>query len=185
LLQGTSQAVPARRFSMARPAGVEREGVIAIDGMEFSPKTLVAIPIETKGESELALAAIDMGSTGTAGPGIGAAAPVIEAKRSGSIRAQRVREAVLPVRAFSLPGSGKETDAPTALESAATGLDEETRSLLSLIGREAITLDALAEKARRKPRFRNAAAHRLLAGLLELELKGRVKRMPGALFRLT
>jgi DNA processing protein len=168
LLLGTSQAVPARRFSMARPAaGEEHEGVAAA------------------GEPASALAAIGMGSTGTAGPGIVDAAPASGAKGSGSIRAQRVREAVLPVRAFSLPGSGRETDAPTALESAATGLDEETRSLLSLIGREAITLDALAEKARRKPRFRNAAAHRLLAGLLELELKGRVKRMPGALFRLT
>ncbi len=76
-------------------------------------------------------------------------------------------------------------DPPTVLESAAAGLDEEAKSLLSLIGREAITLDAIAEKARRKPRFRDAAAHRLLAGLLELELKGRVKRMPGALFRLS
>ncbi len=82
------------------------------------------------------------------------------------------------------PRPENEIDTPTALESAATGLNEETRSLLSLIGREAITLDAITEKARRKPRFQNAAAHRLLAGLLELELKGRVKRMPGALFRL-
>jgi predicted Rossmann fold nucleotide-binding protein DprA/Smf involved in DNA uptake len=56
--------------------------------------------------------------------------------------------------------------------------------LLSVLGREAQSLDAIAEKARRKPRFRDAKAHRLLTGLLELELKGRVKRMPGALFRL-
>ena len=76
-------------------------------------------------------------------------------------------------------------EAPTALETAAAGLDEEARSLLSLIGREPVTLDAIAEKARSKPRFRNAAPHRLLAGLLELELKGRVKRLPGALFRLS
>jgi DNA processing protein len=72
----------------------------------------------------------------------------------------------------------------TALEAAAAGLDEEARSLLSVLGREAQSLDAIAEKARRKPRFRDAKAHRLLTGLLELELKGRVKRMPGALFRL-
>jgi predicted Rossmann fold nucleotide-binding protein DprA/Smf involved in DNA uptake len=81
--------------------------------------------------------------------------------------------------------AGRGAAAATALESAAAGLDEEARSLLSLIGREAVTLDAIAEKARRKPRFRNAAPHRLLAGLLELEMKGRVKRMPGALFRLS
>jgi DNA processing protein len=73
----------------------------------------------------------------------------------------------------------------TALEAAAAGLDEEARSLLSVLGREAQSLDAIAEKARRKPRFRDAKAHRLLTGLLELELKGRVKRMPGALFRLS
>jgi hypothetical protein len=79
---------------------------------------------------------------------------------------------------------GPGAEGRTALESAAAGLDEEARSLLSLIGREAATLDAIAEKARNRPRFRNAAAHRLLAGLLELELKGRVKRMPGALFKL-
>lgn len=72
----------------------------------------------------------------------------------------------------------------TALEAAAAGLDEEARSLLSILGREAQSLDAIAEKARRKPRFRDAKPHRLLTGLLELELKGRVKRMPGALFRL-
>lgn len=87
-------------------------------------------------------------------------------------------------RSLAPPESEKGIETPTALESAATGLDEETRSLLSLIGREAMTLDAIAEKARCKPRFQNAAAHRLLAGLLALELKGRVKRMPGALFRL-
>jgi len=71
----------------------------------------------------------------------------------------------------------------TVLESAAAGLDREARSLLSLIGREGLSLDSIAEKARSKPGFRDAAAHRLLSGLLELELKGRVKRLPGALFR--
>ena len=37
----------------------------------------------------------------------------------------------------------------------------------------------------RKTRLQDAKPHRLLTGLLELELKGRVKRMPGALFRLS
>lgn len=80
--------------------------------------------------------------------------------------------------------------APTVLETAAADLDEEARSLLSVLEREPMTLDAIAAKARRvpapagAPRLRDAKPHRLLTGLLELELKGRVKRMPGALFRL-
>ncbi|MEO7778112.1 MAG: DNA-processing protein DprA [Fibrobacteria bacterium] len=111
------------------------------------------------------------------GPASGTAGS--EALASGIVSGPRYVDQWIPVKVMAPP------ETHTALESAAAGLDEEARSLLSLIGREAITLDAIAEKARSKPRFRDAAAHRLLAGLLELELKGRVKRMPGALFRLS
>lgn len=86
---------------------------------------------------------------------------------------------------------GPEGPVATALEAAAADLDDEARSLLSVLEREPMTLDAIAAKARRAPapsgsgpRLRDAKPHRLLTGLLELELKGRVKRMPGALFRL-
>ena len=63
------------------------------------------------------------------------------------------------------------------------GLDSETRALLAIMGRKAMTLDAISSQARLLPGLRDAPSHRLLTGLLELELKGKVKRMPGALFR--
>jgi DNA processing protein len=152
LLQGTTQAVPARRFSLAA-VGAGRDGDASRSGPPQS--LLIGVPLELEfGKSWEAVP--DEESAGAAPDGEapdGETAPTVEA--------------------------------PTALETAAAGLDEEARSLLSLIGREPVTLDAIAEKARRKPRFRNAAPHRLLAGLLELELKGRVKRLPGALFRLS
>jgi DNA processing protein len=148
VLQGTSQAVPARRFV---------------------PVAAVASPGAESGTAPAALAPPDLFSSEPAAPG----APV---KALPGLR--DAGAAVVP--AFPDPGSSA-----TALEAAAAGLDEEARSLLSLLGREAQTLDAIAEKARRKPRLRDAKPHRLLTGLLELELKGRVKRMPGALFRLS
>ncbi len=63
------------------------------------------------------------------------------------------------------------------------GLDAETRALLAIMGRKAMTLEAISSQARLLPGLRDAPSHRLLTGLLELELKGKVKRMPGALFR--
>jgi len=145
VLQGTSQAVPARRF---------------LDSPDlFSPEP--------------------------------AASGVAVEALPGPMRADA---AVVPSGWINAPSadahSGQALSAPasssaTALEAAAAGLDEEARSLLSLLGREAQTLDAIAEKARRKTRLQDAKPHRLLTGLLELELKGRVKRMPGALFRLS
>lgn len=145
LLQGTSQAVPARRLGFPARAAQPIAGMEAHGGSRTATGQAASVegPVRSGGASP------------SGGPA--------------------VAELRIPVQGVAMS---------TALESAAAGLDEEARSLLSLIGREAITLDAIAEKARRKPRFRDAAAHRLLAGLLELELKGRVKRMPGALFRL-
>jgi DNA processing protein len=145
LLQGTTQAVPARRFSLAAVgvAGAGRSD--DLPPSEPPEPLLIGVPLE-----------LEFGKSWEAVP-------------DGETRV----------------GDGPAVEAPTALETAAAGLDEEARSLLSLIGREPVTLDAIAEKARGKPRFRNAAPHRLLAGLLELELKGRVKRLPGALFRLS
>ncbi|MDB5106064.1 MAG: protecting protein DprA [Fibrobacteres bacterium] len=153
LLQGTSQAVPSRRFAMiGAGAGEQGSGTGGVSGE----------PLE-----------LAFGDGGTEN-----ASDALDLQPSG-MRAVKTWRAV--------PGKDSDASTPdpsTALEAAAAGLDDEARSLLSLIGREALTLDAIAEKARRKPRFRNTAAHRLLAGLLDLELKGRVKRMPGALFRL-
>jgi len=134
VLQGTSQAVPSRRFLPAAP--------VAADLFSAEPAA-----------SGVAVEALP-------GP-------------------RHADAAVVPTGWTNAPS------AATALEAAAAGLDEEARSLLSLLGREAQTLDAIAEKARRKSRLQDAKPHRLLTGLLELELKGRVKRMPGALFRLS
>lgn len=63
-------------------------------------------------------------------------------------------------------------------------LDEESRALLSFLDRQGRTLEVIAEKARGRPGWTEAKPQRLLSGLLALELKGRVRRMPGALFRL-
>ena len=140
ILEGTSQAVPARRFALPPPAA-----------------------------SAPAIAPIARSRPGR---------PAQEAK---------------PVSLLELPSSetGPMGPAATALEAAAADLDDEARSLLGVLEREPMTLDAIAAKARQAPapasggpRLRDAKPHRLLTGLLELELKGRVKRMPGALFRL-
>lgn len=150
VLQGTSQAVPARRFLNSPDL--------------FSPEPAA---------SGVAVEALP-------GPMRADAAVVpsgwINAPSSDTLSADAHSG-----QALSAPASSS----ATALEAAAAGLDEEARSLLSLLGREAQTLDAIAEKARRKTRLQDAKPHRLLTGLLELELKGRVKRMPGALFRLS
>lgn len=168
LLQGTTAAVPARRFALAAapalavPAGETR-----------GPETAsLGIPLELEFETPSSARPPTPETAEPAGP----ASPETQGWGPRPILTASGRDALK---------AGRGAAAATALESAAAGLDEEARSLLSLIGREAVTLDAIAEKARRKPRFRNAAPHRLLAGLLELELKGRVKRMPGALFRLS
>lgn len=171
VLQGTSQAVPARRFALAVTAPGRYDG----DGVAMDM-------FSEGGESEAEAPIPSLAETDEAAPArISATEPVSQAAQAAP--GSRPADKWIPVQALVIPA--KDTGAPTALESAAAGLDEEARSLLSLIGREAISLDAIAEKARKKPRFRDAAAHRLLAGLLELELKGRVKRMPGALFRLS
>lgn len=165
VLEGTSQAVPSRRFIPA----------------ERVPITARALPASSSdaGEAFPSLPAPDL--PGLPAPDLfspePAACGVVVGAFSGSADADA---AVVPARTARLP----EGISATALEAAAAGLDEEARSLLSVLGREAQSLDAIAEKARRKPRFRDAKPHRLLTGLLELELKGRVKRMPGALFRL-
>ncbi len=200
LLQGTALAVPERRFALTA------RGVMAGHGPDGGNGPTSECPTEdgATGNGQTEDGVTQHGPVDVAMPEDSGVAPDISLI---GIPLELEFETPTPEnawRAVSAPGtteaprqSGSPMDVqvaaqvlvrtcsvPTALESAAAGLDEEARSLLSLIGREAVTLDVIAEKARRKPRFRNAAPHRLLAGLLELELKGRVKRMPGALFRL-
>jgi DNA processing protein len=202
LLQGTTAAVPARRFALAAtPAlavlvgasgssGSSGPGHRSASGEAFSETVgaspgaetaCLGIPLELEFETPSATMPSTPAETAEPPP------PETEGWGPHPILTDAGRDALTALFNTSLSAlkSGHGAAAATALESAAAGLDEEARSLLSLIGREAVTLDAIAEKARRKPRFRNAAPHRLLAGLLELELKGRVKRMPGALFRLS
>lgn len=167
LLQGTTQAVPARRFSLAAVGAGRDDSPSSAPPSSASPDSiLIGVPLE-----------LEFGKTWQA-------VPYAETP-DGEAPAGEAPVGEAPVGDAPARESAPLAEAPTALETAAAGLDEEARSLLSLIGREPVTLDAIAEKARRKPRFRNAAPHRLLAGLLELELKGRVKRLPGALFRLS
>jgi DNA processing protein len=158
LLQGTATAVPARRFALTAISAhlPEQTGEPEVASL--------GVPLELEFETPSPEGERPVGGGWEPHPGL----------HDSGIHALKAARSAVAVSATA-----------TALETAAAGLDEEARSLLSLIGREAVTLDAIAEKARRKPRFRNAAPHRLLAGLLELELKGRVKRMPGALFRLS
>jgi DNA processing protein len=182
LLQSASQAVPARRFAVAgrAPEGEasEVEAADSGDGVDRA-KAIEAAGRENGAAPDAEPISLfpDSGSEALAsGTAQVSSAAVVSSAQPGP----RFLDRWIPVKLKASPA-----DAPTALDSAPAGLDEEARCLLSLMGREAITLDAIAEKARGKPRFRDAAAHRLLAGLLELELKGRVKRMPGALFRLS
>jgi DNA processing protein len=172
VLQGTSQAVPSRRFipetAVRRGLPGESLALVAQSPQRPGPASLPS-PASGGWEAFPRLPMPDLFSSEPAACGADAGA------LAGSAGADA---AVVPI------ALAEETLSSTALEAAAAGLDEEARSLLSILGREAQSLDAIAEKARRKPRFRDAKPHRLLTGLLELELKGRVKRMPGALFRL-
>lgn len=180
VLQGTSQAVPSRRFLPENPLrkGLPGESPTRVARAVPGPEPIslsLSVPASGGWEARPRLPMPDLFSSEPAACGAEAGA------LAGSAGADA---AVVPV---PIPVGLAVADAglsATALEAAAAGLDEEARSLLSILGREAQSLDAIAEKARRKPRFRDAKPHRLLTGLLELELKGRVKRMPGALFRL-
>jgi DNA processing protein len=58
---------------------------------------------------------------------------------------------------------------------------EPHRRLLDLLSTKAQTLEALAAKA---PGFGAAAPRSLLPALLDLEMRGKVRRLPGALYRL-
>ncbi|HKP94475.1 MAG TPA: DNA-processing protein DprA, partial [Fibrobacteria bacterium] len=120
LLQGTSQAVPARRFALSCLGGGEPGNEAFPAGIAPGADPSPAGPASGRRECD-----------GVPGDPV---LPLLLAKA--------------PERGTS--GAGKWTPvregaAPTALESAAADLDEESRSLLSLIGREAITLDAIAE----------------------------------------
>ncbi|MEO6095836.1 MAG: DNA-processing protein DprA [Fibrobacteria bacterium] len=191
LLQGTTAAVPARRFSLAAASPVAvlagASGLSGFSGSGNQPAsstTLLGCMDDQVSESlhaETAPLGIPLEPEFT-NQSSAMPATTMEPPLSGS--EGRGSHTNLTPKGGDAFKTGRGAALATALESAAAGLDEEARALLSLIGREAVTLDAIAEKARRKPRFRNAPPHRLLAGLLELELKGRVKRMPGALFRL-
>jgi DNA processing protein len=164
VLQGISQAVPARRFVAAIPV---RSAALA--GPVASTARRPPAPRAGGWEAIPRL---------PSSPDLFSPEPAASGAEAGALAGSADADAAV------VPVALAEGLSSTALEAAAAGLDEEARSLLSVLGREAQSLDAIAEKARRKPRFRDAKAHRLLTGLLELELKGRVKRMPGALFRL-
>ncbi len=75
------------------------------------------------------------------------------------------------------------TEIPSEKFGFTLGLDLETREILSILGQRALTLDDIAQMAVTKPVLKHAPPHRLLSGLLELELKGVVRRLPGALFK--
>jgi len=101
--------------------------------------------------------------------------PVTDTLRSESnaksLKTGRMTQEVQVQVALKLPGTSK------------LGLESESRDLMSLLGGEALSLEVIMVKAREKPSLRNAPIHRLLTGLLELELRGKVKRLPGGLFR--
>ena len=66
---------------------------------------------------------------------------------------------------------------------ASADLRDSHRLLLDLLGSETVSLDGLSERMRALPRKSALPVHRLLADLLQLELLGLVRRMPGAVFR--
>ena len=142
----------------------------AVPSRRFHEKRVVALARSVADEGEVAVLELDLPGADTVEP----------AARGASMEAFPTSGAGAAVVVSAI----RSATGATVLEAAAAGLDEDARSLLSVLGREAQSLDAIAEKVRRKPRFRDAKPHRLLTGLLELELKGRVKRLPGALFRL-
>ncbi len=61
-------------------------------------------------------------------------------------------------------------------------LDENQAALLDLFEGASLSLEDLAEKAKRRPAFRGFSSHQFLPGLLELELKQKLKRRPGSIF---
>ena len=173
VLQGTSQAVPARRFVPvpAPPLPPARDLLCGPPPPEERYGSAATKAMARAGREQI--------HAQRSNPALAVSARVSEAFSTEPAASGAAADALHG------PADAGAAVVPTALEVAAAGLDEEARSLLSILGSEAQSLDAIAEQAKRKPRFRDAKPHRLLTGLLELELKGRVKRMPGALFRLS
>ncbi len=62
------------------------------------------------------------------------------------------------------------------------GLRSEFQDILDILGNEILSLDGLAEKTQGRDGLKNIPAHRLLTGLLELEMQGKVKHLSGSRF---
>ncbi len=62
-------------------------------------------------------------------------------------------------------------------------LKASQRLILDLLGGEALSLETLAERMRALPGRSMLPTHRLLAEILQLEVLGLLRRLPGALFR--
>lgn len=75
------------------------------------------------------------------------------------------------------------TPRPARRFAAAPDLRESHRVLLAQFGLEALPLDEVADRMRALPGRQELPTHRLLAELLQLELMGQLRRLPGARFR--
>lgn len=118
---------------------------------------------------------------------------IVDAPGAGKAEARRRAETPAGPAAGEPGPAGAPTPPPAEAEVAVAGaaaapaptaeLKASHRLLLDLLGAESLSLDELGERMRALPGRSLLPTHRLLAELLQLELLGLVRRMPGALFR--
>lgn len=103
-------------------------------------------------------------------------------------------EAASQAHDHAVPSSARKADSerPTASRPARAAfrpsrptveLKASQRLILDLLGGETLSLEALAERMRALPGRSMLPTHRLLAEILQLEVLGLLRRLPGALFR--
>ncbi len=171
VLRGMSQAVPARRVDLPT----------SLVGKQFRNLSLAALRAVT--------------GPATGAPAAGA--PACEAQ-DGETPGGESTEMAQPGdasesvwsrgtknRPITSPENGLESGPESSPENGPEwqGLSVDAKALYRVLGREGQTLDAITAKALGQKAWGEKDRPRLLVQLLELELRGRVKRLPGSLFR--
>jgi DNA processing protein len=160
VFSGLAQAIPARRFGLLEedPPGSPTAGEGGVTGTPL-PEDVSGLPI-TAGAS----------------------------RRRHAPAALRPLQLTVP---FDLPAA---RDIPARARPARPSLPADLKAshrlLLEILGEESsraasrsVSLESLHARMQDLPRARGLPSHRLLAELLQLELLGLVKRLPGAVFR--
>lgn len=175
VFEGLPQAVPGRRFAVRGwPADPSRDPVQLEVPLDSQPQPFSA------GAAPVIRSAVPIGR--------GRPAPA----RDRTLKTETLEAAMLhPAGSAPEPDSRPARGLQPLSGDSRADLKDSHRFLLEALDLEPVSLDGLVERLRLSDRHREGArvdglpGHRLLADLLQLELLGRVKRLPGARFRLT